>query len=327
LAECVELQEQAVSHLQVMYWAVRACADDPATFKRTQEVHQMYETVSSSYKSNRPAPGPTSAEVSSSVHASAELSSRKWSMLAKTEDEGIETVFRATQKKVAESKVSSESKENSHPVAVVALSPSPGAAGGDPLLPLEGSFIEVGHYVSVVVSFLRTALQDIGAGTAPRVPRGAKKGPRVAQGKKEPPKSGASANTTLEALGEVRRWRVQSHTDFLGIHIAREELAQVLHDVDLLSKVEAQHEVALFSRFQSILERLLKEVVDSVATTVVINGVRVRTPRQNKKVKIVNAMIASTMDLVRALRGLASVVSKLRAHRDIRVTQSGTKEL
>jgi hypothetical protein len=319
LAECVELQEQAVSHLQVMYWAVRACADDPATYKRTQEFHQLYAAIAAAHKTGALAP------VQLALKTSPRSRSGKWSKLAKTEDEGIETVFRASQKKAegkseskaeskseskAESKVSQESKSLA-PVA--APHPKQGAAG-DLLLPLEGSFIEVGHYVSVVVCFLRTAVQDISAGTAPRVRKGTKGAKAI-----------ASLPSTLEGLGEVRRARVQSHTEFLGIHIAREELALVLHDADLLSKVEAQHEVALFSRFQSILEKLLKEVVDSVATTVVINGVRARTPRQNKKVKVVNAMIASTMDLVRALRGLASVVSKLRAHRDIRVTQTGTK--
>lgn len=96
-------------------------------------------------------------------------------------------------------------------------------------------------------------------------------------------------------------------------------------DAHLLTKLETQQIVALFSGFQSVVEQLLSEVVSSVAVTVVLNGKKVRTLRQNKEVKVVNAMIASTLDLLRALRGLAATMSKLQAHRDIRVTQTGDR--
>lgn len=174
--------------------------------------------------------------------------------------------------------------------------------------------MEVGTYVKQLVCFLKLCIRDLREETSP---------PMRWYGSQR----SNQHHNTLKVLGLTAKRRAAAHLEFLSHFIPRDELQLVVGDADLLSKLESQQVITLFSRLQIILEILLKEVVDSVTTTVMVDGVRARTPRQNKEVKIVNAMIASAMDLVRALHRLAEVMSKLRAHRDIRMTQTGKKVL
>jgi len=132
-----------------------------------------------------------------------------------------------------------------------------------------------------------------------------------------------ATGNSLRNINTLNEKRVSQHADFLLRIVSLDAFHKA--DAHLLAKLETQQVVALFSGFQSVVEQLLSEVVNSGTTTVVLNGQKVRTLRQNKEVKVVNAMIASTLDLLRALKGLAATMSKIQAHRDIRVTQGGDR--
>ncbi len=176
------------------------------------------------------------------------------------------------------------------------------------LLTLEKSFVKVGRYVSLVCTFLQMSLQDM---------------ERWQEASAAHAKTFTPTGNSLRNVNTLNEARVSAHTDFLLRSVSLDAFRET--DAHLLTKLETQQVVALFSGFQGIVEQLLSEVVNSVATTVVLNGKKVRTSRQNKEVKVVNAMIASTLDLLRALKGLAATMSKMQAHRDIRVTQSGDR--
>ena len=189
-------------------------------------------------------------------------------------------------------------------------SPPPSAAKSPKfmLLTLEKSFVKVGRYVSLVCTFLQMSLQDMAKWQAASAAHA---------------KTFTPTGNSLRNVNTLNEARVSAHTDFLLRSSSLDAFRET--DAHLLTKLETQQVVALFSGFQGIVEQLLSEVVNSVATTVVLNGKKVRTSRQNKEVKVVNAMIASTLDLLRALKGLAATMSKMQAHRDIRVTQSGDR--
>lgn len=190
------------------------------------------------------------------------------------------------------------------------------------LLPLEHSFISVGKYVSLVVSFLKLALLKMN--TRPTAVQETNGRGAIYWGQ-SPNKALPPSRNTLRNVSKINDARVAANLDFLTRSIPESDLRAISSDAELLSKLEAQEIVALFSKFQAILEQLRGEVIGGVSTTVVVDGVRVRTPRQNKELKIVNAMVASTIELVTALKGLASAMSKMQAHRDIRMTQTGEK--
>ena len=340
VAECVALQAQAVRHMQVMYWAVHACMQDPMQDGGTQRHLAQYLLIASIIAGRSHAPAHISGTsphhavhphtATTAVEGPTETTSRLPSAeTAKSALVGLPSPVSCS-RTLSHGRIHPISSEhNSVFNFAIALGPAPVVESlesvlGDPThhtmttpfvaLPLESSFVEVGSYITQLTCFLQLCIRDLKEETPPPLWWH---------------KSHASDNPlphdTLQGLGLTAKRRAAAHVAFLSHFIPRDELQLIAEDADLLSKLEAQQVVALFSRFQIVLEILLKEVVDSVTTTVMVDGIQARTPRQNKEVKIVNAMIASAMDLVRALHRIAEVMSKVRAHRDIHMTQTGKK--
>lgn len=407
LAECVELQAQAVKHIQVMYWAVKACADadSDAEIAKHQALYLAIAQLGSSaappsmlvdenasggagsgqssvqgweqgrsHKSERAtaagasarAASPTSsvssegtesvspAEPPAAVAAPDKSSTADTQLVVSTgtvfdsrlvpvinaitsgstknttagtifsmptlqtaplpAEQSTSVVPSAIPSAVPSITNSGMSSRASSAATLVAPNDAAIAAAAAPkflLLPLEHSFIEVGQYVSLVISFLKLALHKMNTRPVQEV---------------KPWFGGSSApvsRNTLRNVSAINFARVAADMDFLSRSIPEGELQAIATDVELLNKLETQQIVALFSKFQAIMEQLRSEVIGGVTTTVVVDGVRVRTPRQNKELKIVNAMVASTIELVTALKGLAVAMSKMQAHRDIRMTQTG----
>jgi hypothetical protein len=336
IAECVQLQIQAVKHLQVMYWAIKSCAD--AETDLTARHHQaLYHTIN---RKVRAAAG-ISADKEDSIHSASLRSARQvgamlsGSTVAPEPLAGAPTPVKLTspprpsagavapapdgfdglfdlssataKKRTPEISIPPLSQNNS--ISDMQLSPPPSAnAPASILLRMENSFVKVGHYVSLVVTFLQMSLHNMDQWKEASAVHNADYSP---------------THNSVCNINQINKTRVAQHADFLLRSMSTDAFHET--DVNMLTKLETQQIIALFSGFQTIVEQLLGEVVDSVATTVVLNGVSVRTSRQNKEVKIVNAMIASTLDLLRALKGLAATMSKMQAHRDIRITQTGDK--
>jgi uncharacterized membrane protein YgaE (UPF0421/DUF939 family) len=263
LEECVELQGQAVRHLQVMFWAVKASIEDINPQSEVQLLRRQYVTLAVLLKPSGVAlESPALPSLSHDPHLS--------------------------------------------PLPTP-LSPGAGYQSPPLLLPLERSLLEVGRYLSMVAQFMTMCVRDMSQ--------------QSSSGHFKPTKN------TVHNLSSASHPRSSTdyHVEFLSHFASPEELRRVAGENELLAKLEAQNVIALLSRFQAVLALLVREVVDSVTTTVVVQGVRARTPRRNKEVRVVNTMIASSVDLMRALRGLAVAVSTLRAHRDIHITQTGTR--
>lgn len=344
MEECVSLQVQAVKHLQVMYWAIKSCADadtDPAVRSHLAMYHSIHKKIRTAAEggshddpevsltivaslrvarqvtavlrggTNAVAPEPAlpmaqaglPAARSHDGYGTATPSSEHSGMLPPPE--GFSGLFANTS-----AKLSGYSSENDlvSPGGSLQTPPSSANAPKFILLSLENSFAKVGQYVSLVVTFLLMSLHN------------------MRQWKETSSAHAASFSPTRNSVRNINKLnetRVATHTDFLLRSMSTDTFKET--DANLLTKLETQQVIALFSGFQTIVEQLLSEVADTVATTVVLNGRTVRTSRQNKEVKIVNAMIASTLDLLRALKGLASNMSKMQAHRDIRITQTGDR--
>jgi uncharacterized membrane protein YgaE (UPF0421/DUF939 family) len=344
LEECVELQGQAVRHLQVMFWAVRAVAERSSPFSRSRRLRDKYKAIaaaacdppnpallprreiarrksssspgreSSHHRSSSPArdnsrrKSLSPSRESSRRKAASPVQSRKYSRSGKhstvspfgSEFSSAPGDSTRTPQYVTDSNSSDKSSSTAS-----SAEPSPVL-----LLPLEQSLLEVGRYASLVVIFLEVCIRDIQLGLPVHAPL-------------------PQSRNTIDNLGERRSVRSSTdyHVEFLSHFASPEELRRVAGENELLAKLEAQNVIALLSRFQAVLALLIREVVESFTTTLMVQGVRARTPRHNKEVRVVNTMIASSVDLMRALRGLAVAVSTLRAHRDIHITQTGTKFL
>lgn len=333
LAECVELQAQAVRHLQVMFWAVQCVAERSGPYSRAQRLWNRYRAISGLIVPASPRPsrqpswqGSGRASRRASRHASRQLSrqpsdgtaqsSKHAALQWGTSQEGY--FLREDSKCASWEDLAHEPLGGATPGGEASGKVASSVSSADPepvlLYPLEQSLTEVGRYATLVVSFLTLCIHDL--------ERGLDVGPGQAY----------SSRNTLDNIVHFRSTRCSTdyHWEFLRHFASAEELQSVAGDGELLAKLEMQNVIALMSRFQAVLALLLREVVDSEDISsehAQATDPPRRTPRRTKEVKVVNTMISSSVDLMRALRGLALAVSTLRAHRDIHLTQTGTKFL
>ena len=211
------------------------------------------------------------------------------------------------------------------------------------LQPLEPHFIEVQKFVSAVLVFLSSTLDQVGNWESTLE---AFKDPALLSCRQSPPTAAsrqrslrrcAGVLAQLSAVTESRHAAQMGHITADFPHQVYERLSYGRDDVYEIGQVDQ-----LYLRYQALISGFQDSLnTDAAATTTTAQAVaeqarhqsaeengrrspgRPRKILSNREIVIVNTFLASTQQLIAALHGLTVVVSRMQAHRDIRVTQDG----
>lgn len=309
LQEAVTLQQQAVNSIQIMIWAVKACdgSYNDRIENLVKKVHRKIQCVSSTKLisgktdwSKRASVGSDGTAYSSELELSTLLQRQQ------------------SQSTVGDIARSPSAKEKE----VISVLPEFKTL----LLPLEPHFIGVEQFVSAVLVFLTAAMEQIGdwqmALKATREPVTYHHRPTAASD------GASSAGSSAGMLSQLASVAQSRHTKQLG-HITS-EFPHTIYEQLTYGKDDTFDRVGvdqLYGNYQDLVLALQRKLN---ADGVEADEGEQQSPRRipsNREIIIVNTLLASTHQLIAALHGLTSVVSRLQAHRDIHVTQDGKKKL
>lgn len=302
LEESVVLQKQAVNSIQIMIWAVKTC-DGTFDGRVEKMIHKLDQKIRHKLR----------------VKASQECS--------KHLEHGVEMTAACDRLSVASTRsVSPASSTMSSPRANISILPEFKAV----LLPLEPHFIEVEKFVSAVLLFLVAAMEQI-ADWKPALK--AFEDPFEIPGlagivhpdcykrrssSAEPERS----NNMISELSAVAESRYAEQMGNISGEFPHHIYERLTHGKD------DAFDTAEVDRLYLNYQRLIEGLQQGLATEGTIESGDLNTSGRitsNREIVVVNTLLSSTQQLISALHGLTSVVSRMQAHRDIHVTQDGKR--
>ncbi len=194
------------------------------------------------------------------------------------------------------------------------------------LLPLEPHFIEVERFVSAVLVFLTAAMEQMGDWrTALDATKEPLRGTRSSGGDSAGGTPGARTRSAgmlsqLASVAQARHAVQLGHITSEFPHTIYERLTYGKDDAFDAGEVDQ-----LYGNYQNLVLALQRKLTTDGADAEVEGEQGPRRITSNREIIIVNTLLASTQQLIAALHGLTSVVSRMQAHRDIHVTQDGKK--
>lgn len=200
------------------------------------------------------------------------------------------------------------------------------------LLPLKGQYEEVEAFVSQALAFLSLAIKELRQNPCDNDRKYSKDSDPL---------------TVLRKLNDTRQWQMLRALSLVVPSSSNKKKSNYTiedeGDRELLvaaptSFAEEENRTVerLFASFQRIVDGLQNRIVEESGPTEAILNDRINYAKEderdeekriasNREMKAVNALLSSTKDLLQALRGLAAVVSRMQAHRDLRITQDPMK--
>ena len=302
LEESVALQKQAVNSIQIMIWAVMTC---DGTFDG--RVERMIGKLDRKIKRNA-------------------FDREAWSQRISAKDDSVE--MRSSLESLVSSKSRSSSpggsQNGSSPVSPILILPEFQSL----LLPLEPHFIEVERFVSAVLLFLGTTMEQISDWKPAlkhfrdpiEIPCLTQPVPSEYSRRHRPvsERSVERAGSTLVQLSTVAESRYSAYAKNINGEFQHHVYERLTHGKD----------DAFNTKELGSLHTKYKHLVYGLQQSLATEGSHCpRTSRilSNREVVIVNTLITSTQLLMEALHGLTNVVSRMQAHRDIHVTQDGKR--
>jgi len=310
LEESVALQKQAVNSIQIMMWAVMTC---DGTFDG--RVERMISKLDRKIKRN----GLDDETVLRRVISKGSNLSGYIELTNTLEQVPRYSSSRSTSPVLSQL----DSPHLSHPSSIAILPEFQSL-----LLPLEPHFIEVERFVSAVLTFFGTTMEQISDWKPAlkhfrdpiEIPCLAQPVPTEYSRRHRPvgERSVERASSTLIQLSVMAESRYTSYAKNINgafQHHVYERLTHGKND-------------AFNAKELSSLHTKYKHLVFGLQQGLATEGSHCpRTSRilSNREVVIVNTLITSTQQLIEALHGLTNVVSRMQAHRDIHVTQDGKR--
>ena len=310
LEESVALQKQAVNSIQIMIWAVMTC---DGTFDG--RVERMIGKLDRKIKRNGLDDELVLRKVistGSNLSGYIELTNN------------LEPVTRYSSSRSASPAFSQLDSPNlSHPSPIGILPEFQSL-----LLPLEPHFIEVERFVSAVLTFLGTTMEQISDWKPAlkhfrdpiEIPCLTRPVPSEYSRRHRPvsERSVERAGSTLVQLSSVAESRYSAYKKNINGEFQHHVYERLTHGKD----------DAFNTKELGSLHTKYKHLVYGLQQSLATEGSHCpRTSRilSNREVVIVNTLITSTQLLMEALHGLTNVVSRMQAHRDIHVTQDGKR--
>lgn len=182
------------------------------------------------------------------------------------------------------------------------------------LLPLQGQYEEVETFVSQALAFLSLAIKEL----------------------RHHHNDGSKGSQGSDPLAVLRQWNnvrqlqmlralllVPSPSLLAASQVVEDEGGRELLMAAPTSFAEEENRTVerLFASFQGIVDGLQSRIVEEGEPKETYDHDEEQRIASNREMKAVNALLSSTKDLLQALRGLAAVVSRMQAHRDLRITQ------
>ena len=291
LEESVALQKQAVNSIQIMIWAVMTC---DGTFDGRAE--SMIEKLDRKIKQ---------------------------SSFPKGFQDQIGIELNYYQSSVEDTFTAPMSRPGSPNISILPEFKSL-------LLPLEPHFIEVERFVSAVLLFLATAMEQISDWKpALKQLRSSIDVPCLTR----PVRMGYSRRRRLVSERPVERaGNMLSQLSTVGESRHSAQTKDISGELpsDIYSRLSNVVNATELGSLHGKYRRLVLGLQQGLAT----EGSRRPTMEDasgpsriisNREIVIVNTLITSTQQLIEALHGLTNVVSRMQAHRDIHVTQDGKR--
>lgn len=286
LQESLHWQQQAVKNLQVMYWVVESC-DGTQEVGFDEAIHYLSKKIRRR----------TNSEGKFVLQSQESSKKIDVSSMFKTFDQSSNRLRAMTTLPVYESL----------------------------LLPLEGEFQNVEEFVSNSLVFLSVCIQQLQQERHQSFPSPCS--PYRDDRSQKP----LTPSNPLMVLHKFTHERFRAAIQSLNLAQTSDiENSSVNYNSAYFGEVQGEEVEKLFTAFQRIINSLQANILENYEQEH-RDDISPRTKDlhhehshivSNKEIKVVNALLSSTQDLVHALRSLASVISRMQAHRDIHLTQN-----